>query len=183
MDYEETEAQEGILFYQICFNIFNLEIEPVDEGLLKELEQLQQETESVLAQVVRHRRSFPGKSLDKLSKELSALLEETHESTYIDQLEAPEQPDDSLLSRLSAGVEKSVKLQSDIPQVIAKLERARTVLHEQGQKRASEMKKPATEWSLAVGDNDAITGFNDVLTRHRRTSHQFDLAHKLSSWN
>lgn len=165
----------------------------VDEGLLKELEQLQQQTEGVLEQVVRYRRAFPGKAADKLSAELSALFSSTpstttpHDDPQNDCVmeEAGPSASEQVLSRLASNVEKTIQLREQVPKTVAKLERARTVLAEEGQKRVAPIAATNTavnsQWALAVGGAVGEGDLNDVLTRHRRTSHQFDLAHKLST--
>lgn len=156
---------------------------------MAELNQVQEETEAILDQVVQFRQSFPGKTADKLSSEL-ATLQLSLVGDNID-VNVVEQNDDicvgeDLLGRLSNGVEKSIGLQQELPRTIAKLERARTVLTEEGKKRmsANSTNKPTGQWALAVGGSvgeATPSDFNDMLTKYRRTSHQFYLAHNLSA--
>lgn len=183
VDFADVPVNEGIKFM-----VDIVETDGVDEGLLKELEELQQQTEGVLEQVVKYRRAFPGRAADKLSSELSVFLHGDQQPDGDCEMEDVSMENEciseNVLSRLSFNVEKTIQLCEQVPKTVAKLERARTVLTEEGQKRLNSANLSSVnnqEWALAVGGAVGEDDLNNVLTRHRRTSHQFDLAHKLST--
>ena len=79
------------------------------------------------------------------------------------------------MADFASKIHRLAEIKKSIPEVVAKLERARTVLCEEGTKR---IKPKITQTTLAFSNHSE--NLSDLINRQRRIDRQLDLAAKIS---
>lgn len=155
-----------------------LEMEPLDESLEAKLQEIQTETDNLLVQVTRYRKKYPqiasknytlalDKCLSNIDHQLEGLCRPAILATK------PELPD-GLMIDYSFKIEKLSQLKSSIPEIVAKLHRARQVLTEEGARVIK-----GQPWAASVNDENSTENLSDLINSQRRIERQLDMANKI----
>lgn len=153
-------------------------MEPLDESLESKLQEIQTETDNLLVQVTRYRKKYPqiaaknyALALDKCLSNVDLQLESLSRPATI---AAKQELPDGLMIDYSFKIEKLSQLKSSIPEIVAKLNRARQVLTEEG----ARVIKGQT-LAAPVNDENATENLSDLINSQRRIERQLDMANKI----
>lgn len=141
--------------------------EAVDPQLEAQLEELQVATDPLLVEIAAYRRCEPTRLREKFLSDLKSVESVNHPEIHFEPIEKVEIDP----SKTDGLVEEMLRLQNlntSNAELIAKLERAKTVL--------SDTASFGDQSKLRMGENDS-----DLLNRQRRIARQLDLAGKLLS--
>jgi len=155
-------------------------MEPIDDSLEAKLQELQTETDNLLVQVTRYRKRYPeiaaknysiilDKCLQTIDVQLERLATDAAQGTIPPKHELP----DGLMIDFSFKMEKLAQLQNSIPEIVAKLQRARKVLRDEGTRAMKASSEDAT-----LSDN-MTENLSELINSQRRVEKQLDLAEKI----
>jgi hypothetical protein len=152
-------------------------MEPLDESLESKLQEIQTETDNLLVQVTRYRKKYPqiasknyALALDKCLCNIDQQLEGlSHPAILATKQELP----DGLMIDYSFKIEKLSQLKSSIPEIVAKLHRARQVLTEEG---ARVIKGQS---AAQINDENTTENLSELINSQRRIERQLDMANKI----
>jgi hypothetical protein len=153
-----------------------IEMEPVDDSLETKLQELQAETDNILVEVTRYRKKYPQIAAKNYSLSLEKAINNVE--AQLEQLSGPEMPNftqdlpDGLLIDYSFKVEKLSQLQNSIPEILAKLQRARHVLKEEGARALKDA-------GIQETDENMTENLSELINSQRRITKQMDIASKI----
>lgn len=155
-------------------------MEPIDDSLEAKLQELQNETDNLLVEVTRYRKRYPeiaaknySLTLDKCLQNIDVQLESL--ATGAAQVNCPPRHElpDGLMIDFSFKMEKLAQLQSSIPEIVAKLQRARKVLKDEGTRV---MKSSSDDTTMS---DNMTENLSELINSQRRVEKQLDLANKI----
>lgn len=148
------------------------QVEPLDSHLIEKLERVQNEAEEIMSAIILKRRCVPKFYSAILKKQIyqadnSELVKENSMPQTPLKLNSPKK-----ITYASSPIDAIRKLSSTIPELCAKLQRAKQVLAEEGKRNHGGNEEQHTfDGNKDIGKN---------LLKHRRASQHFDIASRLS---
>ncbi len=153
-------------------------MEPIDENLEHKLQELQAETDNLLVQVTRYRKKYPQIASKNYSLALEKCLHNIdNQLASLGKTELPKihtELPDGLVIDYGFKIEKLSQLKNTIPEIVAKLQRARHVLTEEGLRV---MNNAGSEGQC--NDENTTENLSELINSQRRIERQLGLANKI----